>query len=56
MTIQRDNNRELPGLFRKVIDDLAHYNNPSLQEQRIAFAADNTYAAQIDRIEKLLNG
>ena len=55
MTAQRDNNRELPALFRKVIGDLAHYNNPLLQKQRIGYAADNTYAAQIARIEKLLN-
>ena len=54
MTAQRDNNRELPALFKKVIGDLAQYNNPSLQEQRISHAADNTYAAQIARIEKFL--
>jgi hypothetical protein len=54
MTTQRDNNRELPALFKKVIADLPHYNNPSVQRQRISHAADNTYAAQIARIEKLL--
>ena len=55
MTTQRDNNRDLPALFKKVIEDLTHHNNPSLQERRINHAADNTYAAQIARIEKLLN-
>jgi len=55
MTSRRDDNRELPALFTKVISDLANYNSPSLQAQRISHAADNTYAAQINRIEKLLN-
>lgn len=54
MVNERDNNRELPALFDHVIRRLDEYNTTSLQEQRIAFAASNTYSRQIGRIEKIL--
>lgn len=50
----RDDNRQLPELFRKVMDDLHQYNRPELQEKRIRFAMDNTYQRQVERIEDLL--
>ena len=54
MVEERDNNRSLPALFKKVITELDQFNAPPLQERRIAFAADNTYSRQIERIEKKL--
>jgi hypothetical protein len=54
MNDERENNLQLPSLFKKVINDLNHYNNSSLQQKRIAFAKNNTYQKQIDRIEQKL--
>jgi hypothetical protein len=54
MTDERENNLQLPALFKKVINDLNHYNNASLQQKRIAFARENTYQKQIERIEQKL--
>ena len=54
MVSERDNNRNLPDLFSKVISDLAVYNEPLLVKTRIDFAKDNTYERQIERIETLL--
>lgn len=41
-------------LFRNVLNNLDHWNSPGLQERRIAFAKENTYNKQIDRIEYLI--
>jgi glycosyltransferase involved in cell wall biosynthesis len=54
MTQERLHNRDLPGLFRNIIDNLHQYNSMDKQEYRIAFARDNTYTRQIERIEKIL--
>lgn len=48
-------NENLPALFKKVIQNLNHYNSPELQKKRIEFALDNTYKKQIERIEKHIN-
>jgi len=42
-------------LFEKVINNLNHWNSEILQRKRRAFAADNSYPRQIDRIETLIN-
>lgn len=42
-------------LFQDVLSDLAHWNSKHLQESRVAFAMNNTYDKQIDRIEGLIN-
>ncbi|MEO8763499.1 MAG: hypothetical protein ABI416_04390 [Ginsengibacter sp.] len=55
MITERENNRSLPALFKKVTADLSFYNSVSLQEKRIAFAGDNTYNKQIGRIETILS-
>jgi hypothetical protein len=55
MVSEREHNEKLPSLFRQVTGSLDHFNNPSLQSGRIAFALDNTYGKQLDRIEKLLS-
>ena len=48
-------NDKLPALFKKVINNLDYYNSPELQKKRIEFALDNTYAKQIERIEKIIS-
>ena len=55
MIAERDNNKSLPVLFKKVINELATYNAPGLQLQRIAFANDNTYTKQIERINQVIS-
>lgn len=55
MVEERTHNDKLPTLFEKVINNLNYYNSTELQTQRIAFAHDNTYQKQIDRIEKYLS-
>ena len=48
-------NDKLPALFKKVINNLDYYNSPELQKKRIEFALNNTYAKQIERIEKIIS-
>lgn len=50
MTASRDNNRELPALFRETIANLAVTNALPLQQRRIQYARDNSYVRQIERI------
>ncbi len=54
MTRERNNNMELPELFKRVVAGLEEYNNPEMQALRKSFARDNTYQKQIDRIEARL--
>lgn len=48
-------NDDLPALFKNVSDNLEFYNSPELMSKRIAFANDNSYDKQIDRIEKIID-
>ncbi len=52
---ETDNDELIPTLFQKVISNLEHYNSPELQRKRIAYALDNTYEKQIERIEKIIS-
>lgn len=54
MTAERDNNKQLPLLFKKVVENLPHYNQPALQEERKAFAHSNAYSKKIAAIQTLL--
>jgi hypothetical protein len=54
MIQEREHNRLLPALFKKVMSEISLFNAPELQQQRVAFAADNTYVKQLDRIERIL--
>ncbi|HQW84014.1 MAG TPA: hypothetical protein PK987_06135 [Ferruginibacter sp.] len=45
---------ELPALFNQVKDNISQYNSIDKQQARISYALNNSYAAQIDKIEKLL--
>lgn len=42
-------------IFDLTVKDLDYWNSSSKQAKRIAFALDNTYDKQIDKIEKLLD-
>ncbi len=46
-------NEFVPSL-KRVIKDLAYWNNSALQGERRAFARDNSYAKQIERIEEII--
>lgn len=54
MIENRESNAELPPLFARVIGNLAEYNSDTLRSRRMDFAAANTYARQIEKIEKLI--
>lgn len=55
MTEERDHNRKLPELFAQAMSRLHVHNSPENQQTRIAFARNNTYRQQIERIEKIIN-
>lgn len=46
--------KELPKLFKNVIDNIEKYNNPQLQEKRKKFAMANSYKAHVKEILELL--
>ena len=48
-------NSEYPELLRNVSENLDTYNNPILFKQRIAFALENTYENQIQKIENIIS-
>jgi glycosyltransferase involved in cell wall biosynthesis len=54
MATSRDNNKELPSLFKEVVHNLTYYNGYDLQEFRRSYAYDNLYSRQIERIAKLI--
>ena len=47
-------NCDLPQLVKEVSSKLTHWNGADLVSQRRAFALDNTYDRQIDRINELI--
>ena len=47
-------NESLPSIFKNIISELDFWNSKMKMQDRIAFANENTYAKQIERIEKLL--
>ena len=56
MALGRENNEELPALFRNTIRQLDIYNTADLFNKRKAFAKDNTYKKQVERIASIVNG
>ena len=54
MVAERENNAQLPALFKKVISNLADYNTPELTKKRKDYASNNTYQMQLKRIEQIL--
>jgi hypothetical protein len=55
MINERNNNTSLPALFNSIIKDIDRYNAEPLRNKRHAFALDNTYSKQVERIELILN-
>ncbi|MDP6641611.1 MAG: hypothetical protein QF381_04155 [Nitrososphaerales archaeon] len=49
-----ESNRELPIKFKEVVCNIEYYNSPIKSEARKAFAFQNTYMKQLDRIENLI--
>lgn len=49
------NRDSLPFIFKKVKENLVGWNSPEKCKARIAYAEDNTYQKQIERIEKVMN-
>jgi hypothetical protein len=54
MVDSREHNRELPALFKNIVNRLDHFNSPEFIQKRISFAKDNSYCRQIERIEGIL--
>jgi hypothetical protein len=48
-------NEQLAFNFKQVVSNLDFWNSKEKMEERIAFANDNTYEKQIQRIELLLD-
>jgi hypothetical protein len=55
MVEERNTNEQLTFLFKKIIKELAYFNSPALQQERISFSRDNTYTKHIGNIEKILD-
>ena len=49
-----EKNTEIPQIFKKVINNLEHYNRPSLQKARKDFASKSTYQKKIKEIELII--
>ena len=54
MVEERDHNKMLPELFKKITHELPLYNSLLLEQERKTFAANNTYLKQIERIDSIL--
>jgi hypothetical protein len=48
-----DKNESLPIVFKRVLNNLDHYNSKDKINHRINYASDNTYYKQIDKIQKI---
>ncbi|HEY4338015.1 MAG TPA: hypothetical protein VGM89_19025 [Puia sp.] len=51
---RREDEHRLGSLFDEVTNNLAVYNSPERQQQRIRFALDNTYRRQVVRIREFI--
>lgn len=55
MINERDNNKNLPDLFKTVISNIQEYNLPDMETLRHGYARENTYSKQIEIIENLIS-
>ena len=55
MAQSRDNNGELPDLFRRVIKELNIHNSTERQEKRSKYAFQNLYSEQLAKIASLIS-
>src|SRR5690606_6587329 len=49
-----EHDEQLPALMLETLSNLVRYNHPLLVGRRKAFARENTYAKQIERIESII--
>lgn len=54
MIKSRDNNNELPFMFKEIINELSQYNSAERQLNRVNYAVQNTYSKQLAKIENLI--
>lgn len=54
MCSRPDSNDDLPAIFKQVVHSISDHNSNDLLQQRRAYAEDNTYHAQVDRIARLI--
>lgn len=54
LMLMSDENSEFPEIFDRALKDLPYWNSQSMQKERKAYAMENTYAKQIDRIEQII--
>lgn len=54
LLLMANQNEDIPGLFKKAVENLEYYNHQEYVKKRVAYALDNTYLKQIERIEKLI--
>jgi len=54
MVSERNDNQQLSSLFTQVVAHLSEFNSENLMKQRIAYAGENRYDFQIDKIESIL--
>lgn len=54
MIEDRSSNEQLPGLFKKVISDLDHYNSNKFKELRISYSRSNRYTDQLEKMDNLM--
>lgn len=50
-----DENKDLPGRFRSVLENMSEHNSEEKFKQRISFAFEHTYARQIEKINRLID-
>lgn len=55
MVDSRENNAELPELFKKIINNIAFYNSTEFQKKRIEYARNNSYSNNILKIDEALS-
>jgi hypothetical protein len=55
MVNNKENNEELPELFKKVVHDIDYYNSEELRQKRIKYAREHSYLKNIERIEQFVN-
>lgn len=55
MSPERDSNQSLPALFKKVTGAIDKYNEPAAIQKRHAFAKENTYVRQLEKIDGILD-
>jgi len=51
MCESRQNNNELPIIFKECVDDIEKWNAPELQAQRKQFADEHLYSRQVEKID-----